>query len=53
MWPVERAVEYDLVTAVLGLSTTDGQARNEILHRINALLAFEAGRHSQHAVMGW
>ena len=50
---VEIAVEYDLVTAALGLSTTEGQARNEILHRINALLALEAGRHAQHAAVSW
>lgn len=40
---VEIAVEYELLLAVAGLGTMEGQAANEILHRLAAIVALEAG----------
>jgi len=40
---VEIAVEYEMLLAVAGLGTMEGQATNEILHRLAAIVALEAG----------
>ena len=40
---VEVAVEYEMLLAVAGLGTMEGQASNEILHRLAAMVALESG----------
>jgi hypothetical protein len=40
---VEVGVEYELLAAVGAMGTLEGQAGNEILHRLAGLLALEAG----------
>ena len=39
----EVAIEYSLVAAVAGMGMLGPQAENEVLHRLSALLALEAG----------
>ena len=40
---VEIEVEYEMLLAVAGLGTMEGQATNEVLHRLAAMVALEAG----------
>jgi hypothetical protein len=40
---VEIEVEYELLLAVAGMGTMEGQATNEVLHRLAAMVALEAG----------
>lgn len=40
---VEIEVEYELLLAVAGLGTMEAQATNEVLHRLAAMVALEAG----------
>jgi major membrane immunogen (membrane-anchored lipoprotein) len=43
---VEIAVEYETLLAVAGMGTMEGQAANEILHRLAAIVALEVGQES-------
>jgi hypothetical protein len=40
---VEVAVDYEMLLAVAGMGTMEGQATNEVLHRLAAMVALEAG----------
>jgi hypothetical protein len=40
---VEIAVEYEMLLAVTALGMMEGQATNEVLHRLAAMVALEAG----------
>ncbi|MEJ7809293.1 MAG: SRPBCC family protein [Gemmatimonadaceae bacterium] len=40
---VEISIEYEMLAAMAGMGTFQGQAENEILHRAAALVALEAG----------
>ena len=40
---VEVEVEYEILLAMAGMGTMEGQATNEVLHRLAAMVALEAG----------
>ena len=40
---VEVAVEYEMLLAMAGMGTMEGQATNEVLHRLAAMVTLEAG----------
>lgn len=44
---IEVGIEYNRLTAMMGMGLIKVQAQNELIHRVSALLAFERGYHAE------